>query len=371
MKSALIIVWEFPPGPGGIGQHAFSLAHALSRKGIGLEILTSGDYAGVAEIKKFDAENRALNIKRITGSRMTRYILRLFASISRARRGKPSAIFLSGKSALWLGIVLKLFLRKGTNLYAFVHGSEVKPSAFISRHVTYMALRNVANLICVSNFTKTLLPATIQELGSVLVLPNGLSLGLMPKSIPPLFPAIAGRGSPRLLTVGKISQRKGQHRVVKALPYLRTLWPDIHYHIVGLDHNREALFELAKKIDVMDQLTIHGRLKSRDILYSAYRSSDVFIMLSENQVNGDVEGFGIAILEANYFGIPAIGSRGCGIEDAIIDGLNGYLVDGDDPREIGEALKKCLEEHSLKKGAGDWAREHDWDLLITDLLKQS
>src|SRR5690606_1183571 len=140
---------------------------------------------------------------------------------SRARRSKPSVILLSGRPALWSGIFLKPFLHKDTKLYAFVHGSEVNPSALLSKYVTFVAMRQVEKIICVSNFTRRLLPAAIRGLESVVVLPNGLSLGLMPKGIPSLFPAIADKGTPRLLTVGKIGPRKGQHRVVKALPYLR------------------------------------------------------------------------------------------------------------------------------------------------------
>ena len=42
-----------------------------------------------------------------------------------------------------------------------------------------------------------------------------------------------------------------------------------------------------------------------DVIYD----SNIFIMLSNNLISGDVEGFGIAILEANYFGLPAYRSK--------------------------------------------------------------
>ena len=98
-------------------------------------------------------------------------------------------------------------------------------------------------------------------------------------------------------------------------------------------------------------------------LYQIYLSCDVFAMLSENQPDGDIEGFGIAILEANSFGLPAIGAKGCGIEDAISK-ESGVLVDGDNCEEILQALNFVLENKEvLSKGAREWAKNHSWNKL--------
>lgn len=364
-RSVLIVVWEFPPGPGGIGQHAYSLALALSRGGMEVEIITSGDYASEVEIRQFDSDNRTLSIHRIRGSRPILYFKRLKGVVWRVLKRKPSMVFLSGKAALWCCLMIKPFLPRESKVYGFVHGSEIQISDPIVRKLTHCSMRRVDELVCVSNFTKSLLQRTVENPGSVSVLANGLSLSLLPTAEPDPLKAIRDKGYPRLLTVGRISPRKGQFRVVKALPYLRTLWPDIHYHIVGLDYDKGALIALAKSLGVEDHITIHGTFPKRDELYRAYCSADVFIMLSQNQADGDVEGFGIAILEANYFGVPAIGSRGCGIEDAIQDDTNGYLVDGDNAKEIAEALHNCITKDSLRSGAKAWARKHDWDRLVS------
>mgnify|MGYP003346336418 CR=1 FL=1 len=66
------------------------------------------------------------------------------------------------------------------------------------------------------------------------------------------------------------------------------------------------------------------------------------MMLSERQPDGDIEGFGIAILEANYYGLPAIGASDCGIEDAIDEGNTGHKVPYHDAEKITTALKKNI-----------------------------
>ena len=99
-------------------------------------------------------------------------------------------------------------------------------------------------------------------------------------------------------------------------------------------------------------------------------TSDIFMMLSENQPDGDVEGFGIAILEANIYSLPAIGAVGCGIEEAICPGINGELVDGDDVASISGTVMKILEQTGeYSRGIKEWIRCHDWSILIDDFLK--
>ena len=93
-------------------------------------------------------------------------------------------------------------------------------------------------------------------------------------------------------------------------------------------------------------------------------------MLSEKQDNGDVEGFGIAILEANIMGLAAVGSNDSGIVDAIEDGNNGFLVDGSNSNEILLAINKVLnyDKTELSVNCKAWARKHDWNKLSKELL---
>jgi phosphatidylinositol alpha-1,6-mannosyltransferase len=88
-------------------------------------------------------------------------------------------------------------------------------------------------------------------------------------------------------------------------------------------------------------------------------------MLSKPTATGDVEGFGIAILEANALGIPAIGALGCGIEDAINDGESGYLIHHDDATAFINALQQILEnKNGFSKQAKAWAQMHDWKIIV-------
>jgi phosphatidylinositol alpha-1,6-mannosyltransferase len=99
--------------------------------------------------------------------------------------------------------------------------------------------------------------------------------------------------------------------------------------------------------------------------------SNVFILLSESQSSGDFEGFGIAVLEANYFGLPAIGSFKSGLEDSIKYGYSGILVDPKNTGEIIEALKKISADYvKFSEGAKDWAAQHHWSNIIKRYSKE-
>ena len=55
-KNILLISSEYPPGPGGIGNHAYSLTKALAGKGFKVFVLTNAEYVDPERIKEFDSE---------------------------------------------------------------------------------------------------------------------------------------------------------------------------------------------------------------------------------------------------------------------------------------------------------------------------
>ncbi len=99
-----------------------------------------------------------------------------------------------------------------------------------------------------------------------------------------------------------------------------------------------------------------GEVKEEEIpLY--YMACDLFIMPSyEIKEKGDVEGFGIAYLEANACGKPVIGGRSGGVTDAVIDGETGLLIDPLNINQIAEALIKLLTNSGLARKLGEEGR---------------
>jgi phosphatidylinositol alpha-1,6-mannosyltransferase len=115
-------------------------------------------------------------------------------------------------------------------------------------------------------------------------------------------------------------------------------------------------------LGVLNNVVFTPPCTNRSDLGKWYLQADIFMLLSENQPNGDVEGFGIVALEANYFGVPVIGAKGCGVEDAVQDGVSGILVDPNNPNEIAQAVSTILADwQGFSSRARIHALEFDWN----------
>ena len=173
----------------------------------------------------------------------------------------------------------------------------------------------------------------------------------------------------RLLTVGSLSRRKGQHNVIKALPELKKYFGNVSYHMVGPENIKIELTDLAKSLNIDDSIHFYGYLEDSE-LSTLLNECDIFLMLSENLPDGDIEGFGIAILEANYFGLPAIGSKGCGIDNAIDNMRTGVLIDNHNPIECRKAIEHIIYDyHKFSLESKKWASANDWSKTIKKYIK--
>lgn len=365
----LIVASEFPPGPGGIGNHAFSLSKALAKSGLEVFVATDADYVDKADVLAFDGRLPAnLHVTRTHRQGCKTYVNRIRNVYNLVKANRIGLVVFSGKFPLWICAILKVFGVRYKSM-AVLHGSEVRISGFLPRLLTNYGISSADFLVPVSSFTYSLLPGKLQKKPFVII-ENGIDLGEFAQIENDMeHSELTLKGSPVLLTVGNVTPRKGQHRVIRALPTLLAQYPGLHYHMVGLPSFQKEFELLAEQLGVAKSVTFHGRLPSRSDLGKAYSLADCFVILSENQADGDVEGFGIVILEANYFGVPSLGAKGCGIADAVDDGVSGCLADGDDAADILAQLDKILNNKATyKTGAVKWAKDHDWDVVVEKYL---
>lgn len=364
MKKIFIISMEFPPFPGGIGNQAYNLAYEFSKIGHKVDVLT--EYRSKDSIKvenEFDAK-QLFAIKRIKRYDLIiiTYAQRILQSFKSVLTHKYDAVFCSAKFPIWIGALLSIVISK-KKLFSIVHGSEILAGSEIVRFITKSSLKRYKTIVAVSTYTKNLLlKQCIYD--NIVVIPNGFQvLNLNAKVETKL------EGKPVLITVGNVTRRKGQQNVIKALPTIISFFPDAHYHIVGIPTCKEEFLILAKNLGVDKHITFHG-IVSSDELPVLLSQSDIFLMLSEMQPDGDVEGFGIAILEANSLGIPAVGSINSGISDAIKDNFSGILVDPHNSNEILNAIEKILSRQSeFKSQAHEWSKNFTWNKIIKQYVK--
>jgi phosphatidylinositol alpha-1,6-mannosyltransferase len=367
-KPILFICSEFPPGPGGIGKHAYDFSRAMAFSGYNMMVYSDQDYCSDEEKNKFNALlPEKINLSSFIRRRYFNPLFRWKAVINYIRSNELECIVLSGRFSLWTSLIIRLMTGWRFKIHAFIHGSELRKGGVFDRMLTYLSLRSIDCFWPVSKYSESRL-LDIYKKATTRILPNGIWEEDWADGIQSvLFPE---NGKLNLLTVGRISERKGQHLVVAAMPALKEKFGDVYYHMAGMDHSKAGIERLVGELNLDGFVKIHGKVASGR-LHEFYESCDIFIMLSTNQPDGDFEGFGIALLEANYFGKPVVGSKGCGIEDAILDGFNGRLVNPNQPQEIQEAIQDILkhyEQYSLR--SRQWAMKHEWKQIIRKFIAE-
>lgn len=356
-KKILIITSEFPPQPGGIGNHAYNLALKLQENGYCTSIFTDYRLKNHIEEDDFD-KDLPIKVIRINRSkfRVLTYLSRIITFIKIAN--KHSIIIASGKFSLWM-VGLSPFTKKKKKT-AIIHGSEVNLQGFL-RKVTNKSLKRFQKIIAVSNFTKSLIDNL--NLNNVSVIHNGFTISKYQQQKP-----VSKSKAPILITVGSVTERKGQINIIKALPTLLKTYPMLRYKIVGIPSERVKLEKLAKELDVMHAITFFGKVSEKK-KYKLIEDSSIFVMLSNSTESGDVEGFGIAILEANASGLPAIGAKNTGIEDAIYNEKSGLLVNAHDADAITKAVSIIWNNYyRYQKNSLEWSSKFGWDIIIEQYI---
>lgn len=176
------------------------------------------------------------------------------------------------------------------------------------------------------------------------------------------------QGKKVILTVGRLVERKGMDTVIKSMPKIMESIPNVVYLIVGEGNYRSELERLVKELGLNGKVIFAGRVAEED-LPKFYNACDLFVMVSRTlEDKGEIEGFGIAYLEAGACGKPVIGGKTGGISDAIEDGVTGLLVDPLDTEEVTDSIVKLLKDEALAKELGRNGRkrairEPGWALL--------
>lgn len=141
-----------------------------------------------------------------------------------------------------------------------------------------------------------------------------------------------------LLTVGRQVKRKGHEWFVRnVLPKLQS---KVVYIVVGDGPEFENVQRAVEETGQQNEVFLLGR-QPDEILKQAYAASDLFVM-PNIPVKGDMEGFGIVLLEANMARTPAVAADLEGIKDVITDGRNGYRIPHLKPELFAQKVDQLL-----------------------------
>jgi phosphatidylinositol alpha-1,6-mannosyltransferase len=193
------------------------------------------------------------------------------------------------------------------------------------------------------------------------VVPNGIDAGRF-ADLPPRAEARAEveatislpAGALLLVGVGRQVRRKGTAWFVQQV--MPRLPDDVHLAIAGEGPEEEAIQQAAASSDVHARVHLLGRVTEQE-LRSLLVGGDLFIMPNV-PVAGDMEGFGVVMLEAGLAGMATVGADLEGIRDVITEGVNGHLIAPMDAGAFAGCIRRFDEDRNALLTLSASARSH-------------
>jgi len=266
--------------------------------------------------------------------------------------------------------------RVSVPMVAICHGRDVVLPNPLYQQIMVKAFDYLEGIIAVSRATEKKCIERGADPYKTTVLPNGVSQdyfgNLLDKNearnkLHALFD-IPKSDQKILLTVGRFVKRKGHEWFIREV--MPKLDEKVIYLTIGDGPEAENIKKLAETDLFNDRVFLLGQ-QPDEILKYAYAAADVFVM-PNIPVNGDMEGFGIVLLEANMTRTPVIATDIEGIKDVIAQGQNGYRVSVLDADEFARKLHQVLnnELEQFSEQTRTYVREQfSWQQLTQQYLE--
>lgn len=240
---------------------------------------------------------------------------------------------------------------------------QKKKSFRISQSTLWRLLR-IAYSFC--NITTTPSPRLVKELkkqkmrGKIIYLSNGLDFSVFRQK------KTYRKDKKQIITVGRVSYEKNIDVMIKSLKYVIKQYPDVIFTIIGDGPAEKDLKALTKRLNLEKNVNFTGRLPY-DKLSRWYSESAVYASASTMETQG------LTILEAMYCGLPIVGVNKYAIPDWVHTDENGYIVPTFNPKKMGEAIIKLLDDKKRREEFGKRsaliAEEHDVNKIVKEVEK--
>ncbi len=161
----------------------------------------------------------------------------------------------------------------------------------------------------------------------------------------------------RILTVGRLVEKKGHEYALKAVAKLISDGHNIEYTIAGDGPLREYLESLASPLKIRDNVEFPGPV-AHDEVVGLCRRADLFLLPSVTAADGDKEGIPVVLMEALAAGLGVLATDHSGISEIIIDGQTGLLAPERDVDALVEKLRHLFGNPDICRQMARRGREY-------------
>ena len=186
--------------------------------------------------------------------------------------------------------------------------------------------------------------------GNIEIIPNGVSSSLYvqyPKTPYPSF-----------LYVGRLKEYKNIDVAIKAFARILKTQKDARFSVVGWGETYPELYRLVEKLQISHAVNFYGRVTDKQ---KAKFLSESWAAIQPSLI----EGWGITVIEANAAGTPVIASRVSGLQDSVVNGETGMLVEKGNVKQFATAMQVIVSDTAMRErlsqNAVRWSQNFDWD----------
>jgi len=188
--------------------------------------------------------------------------------------------------------------------------------------------------------------------------------------------------SNQIIAVGRFVEKKAPYLTLEAFRRIVLNQPDLRLIMVGDGPLLSICKNLAHGWEIQDKVRFAGAL-SHDKIGQLMEESFCFLQHSLTADDGDSEGTPVAILEAGAASLPVVATRHGGINDVVMHGETGFLIDEGDVNGMVLFVNRIDSQRNMAKKLGSAARAYVADNfsiekhisslqdLFIDVLKQT
>ncbi|MBN1220762.1 MAG: glycosyltransferase family 4 protein [Anaerolineae bacterium] len=222
--------------------------------------------------------------------------------------------------------------------------------------------RDADALVAVSNGLREYAHDTAPDM-PITVIPNAIELSVF---TPP--PKRGHDGPVRLLFVGRFNAFKNVETLLEAVHLLREKGIDnFELQLIGEGERRSNLERLTAEKELTRYVHFLGWV-DRETIVARYRQADLFATATT------WEGMPNTVLEAMACGLPVVATRASGLGELVQEGVNGYLVDINDPAALAERLAELINNPYERQRMGKESRkiaerEFAWEYITEQYVE--
>ncbi len=257
----------------------------------------------------------------------------------------------NGNRALWLR---KLGIVRAPILTSF-HGYDVNKLPRGHKGVYRELFRSGELFSAGSEFMRRRLISLGAPEDRVVVLPCGVDLSVFKPKAEPLFRQSGETRPLRLLTVARLMEVKGIRYALEAVAILRARKRHVTYTIIGDGPLREELESHARSLAISSCVVFKGN-RSQEEVVEELTASGLFILPSVVTNEGEEEGQGVVLAEAQACGLPVVATETGGVPESLEHTKTGLLVPQRDPGAIAGAVLQISGNPGLRAAMAKRAR---------------